>query len=123
MTPGQKARISLARAIYSQSPIILLDDPFSVMEFRVSQNLVNKVVVGHLKTTTRILVTESYYLLPIVDRVIYIDDGEIKFQGSFLELKQRNYPIDEILKKRSDEYFVQGQIEGERSILPNQPFE
>jgi ATP-binding cassette subfamily C (CFTR/MRP) protein 4 len=54
---GQKARISLARALYQDADIYLLDDPLSAVDPEVAQNLFNKCVTGFLKDKIVVLVT------------------------------------------------------------------
>lgn len=56
------------------------------------------VLIDHLEGKTRIIVTQSYYLLPIVDKVIYLDEGEVKFYGNFVELKQSGIDVTSILE-------------------------
>jgi len=54
---GQKARISLARAIYSNADIYLLDDPLSAVDPNVANLLFSECIQGHLKDKAVILVT------------------------------------------------------------------
>jgi len=54
---GQKARISLARAIYSDADIMCLDDPLSAVDPEVANSLFNEISTGVLKDKLVILVT------------------------------------------------------------------
>lgn len=54
---GQKARICLARAVYSRAEIYLLDDPLSAVDSKVAKNIFNNCIQGLLKDKTVILVT------------------------------------------------------------------
>lgn len=54
---GQKARISLARAVYSQADIYLLDDPLSAVDPQVAHDIFENCIRGALKGKLRILVT------------------------------------------------------------------
>jgi ATP-binding cassette subfamily C (CFTR/MRP) protein 4 len=56
---GQKARISLARAVYSQADIYLLDDPLSAVDPQVASNIFNKCIREALKDELVILVTHQ----------------------------------------------------------------
>lgn len=56
---GQKARISLARAVYSQADIYLLDDPLSAVDPQVAHDIFEKCIRGALSGKLRILVTHQ----------------------------------------------------------------
>jgi len=91
LSGGQKQRVSLARAVYQNSDIYLLDDPLSAVDAHVGRHLFDHVIgpKGMLKDKTRILVTHRISILPQVDEIIVIKDGVISEQGSYEELIQR----------------------------------
>jgi ABC-type multidrug transport system fused ATPase/permease subunit len=57
LSGGQKARVALARAVYSNVDIFLLDDPLSAVDSKVRYKLFHDLIEGELKDKTRILVT------------------------------------------------------------------
>lgn len=57
LSGGQKARIGLARAVYAENEIVLMDDPLSALDSNVKRKIFKKVIRGELEDTTRILVT------------------------------------------------------------------
>jgi len=57
LSGGQKARLSLARAVYSRNDIYLLDDPLSAVDAKVARKLYHNCLNGILKGKTVILVT------------------------------------------------------------------
>ena len=59
LSGGQKARIALARAIYSDKDIYLLDDPISAVDIHVGKFIMNQCLNGFLKNKTRVLVTHA----------------------------------------------------------------
>jgi ABC-type bacteriocin/lantibiotic exporter with double-glycine peptidase domain len=59
LSGGQKARISLARAIYSERDIYLLDDPISAVDVHVGKFIINETLNGYLKERTRVLITHA----------------------------------------------------------------
>jgi len=89
LSGGQKARISLARAVYMASTrIMLFDDPLSAVDSHVGEHLLNNVITGDiLKGVTRILITHHVHVLSRCDKVIMLEDGKIKHYGTFDELE------------------------------------
>ncbi|KAM5281161.1 ATP-binding cassette sub-family C member 2-like [Ctenodactylus gundi] len=85
---GQKHRVSLARAVYSDADIYLLDDPLSAVDVHVGKQLFDKVIgpSGLLNTKTRILVTHNQTLLPQMDLILVMKDGRIAQMGTYQEL-------------------------------------
>ena len=86
LSGGQKARVSIARAVYAQRDIILLDDPLSALDSNVKTKVFENLLERHLAGTTRILVTHAVDFLDRVDRIIVMENGEAKHVGSFEEL-------------------------------------
>ena len=81
LSGGQKQRISLARAVYAEADIIILDDCLSAVDAHVGKHLFEKCIRGVLKEKTVIFVTHQSHFLPYADRVIVIDKGVIAYQG------------------------------------------
>lgn len=81
---GQKARVSLARAAYSKSDIVLLDDPLSAVDAYVGKAILeNCLLNGPLSDRTRILVTHSLHVLDKLDYIYVMDNGEVIEQGTY----------------------------------------
>ena len=59
MSGGQKARISLARAVYSDADIMLLDDPLSAVDPEVANKIFSDCIRGVLKDKVVVLVTHQ----------------------------------------------------------------
>ncbi len=59
LSGGQKARVSLARAVYADTDIVLLDDPLSAVDANVGRHIFEKCISGALAGKTRILVTHQ----------------------------------------------------------------
>jgi len=86
LSGGQKARISLARAIYADREMVLLDDPISALDANVKKKIFENVLLNHLKEKTIILVTHAVDFLHLVDRIVVFNEGEIVLQGSYEEI-------------------------------------
>ncbi|KAG4106141.1 P-loop containing nucleoside triphosphate hydrolase protein [Neocallimastix lanati (nom. inval.)] len=89
LSGGQKQRINLARAVYFNSDIILMDDPLSAVDAHVSRALFDNCILGALADKTRVLVTHQLHVLPRVDYIIVMKGGRIEEQGEYDELMQK----------------------------------
>ncbi|KAJ7320468.1 hypothetical protein JRQ81_019979 [Phrynocephalus forsythii] len=96
---GQKQRVSLARAVYSNADLYLLDDPLSAVDVHVGKHLFEKVIgpSGLLRNKTRILVTHSLTLLPQADLLVMMEDGRIIEMGSYQELLSKRANFAELV--------------------------
>ncbi|XP_046853052.1 multidrug resistance-associated protein 1-like isoform X2 [Xenia sp. Carnegie-2017] len=105
LSGGQKQRINLARAVYFNADIYLLDDPLSAVDAHVGKHIFDHVIgpKGCLKKKTRILITHSIRILPEVDNIIVIKDGKITESGSYSELVENNGAFSEYLKTYTSE--------------------
>ena len=79
MSGGQKARIALARAIYADTDIILLDDPLSAVDSHVGKTIWNEAILNYLRArgTTIIIASHQTQYFVDCDRVMQIVNGEI----------------------------------------------
>eukprot|EP00345_Euplotes_harpa_P014311 CAMPEP_0168352156 /NCGR_PEP_ID=MMETSP0213-20121227/22369_1 /TAXON_ID=151035 /ORGANISM="Euplotes harpa, Strain FSP1.4" /LENGTH=926 /DNA_ID=CAMNT_0008363285 /DNA_START=845 /DNA_END=3626 /DNA_ORIENTATION=+ len=103
LSGGQKARVSLARAVYSQKDIILMDDPISALDANTKKKIFEELFLEELKDKTRVLVTHAVDFLDRVDRIVIMKHGKIKYIGTYEELKNNDMiqHIIETLKKVS----------------------
>lgn len=65
LSGGQKQRISLARAVYQDADIYLLDDTLSAVDAHVGLHILNNCIRGLLAAKTRVLVTHNIHILPL----------------------------------------------------------
>ncbi|CAG9767682.1 unnamed protein product [Ceutorhynchus assimilis] len=86
LSGGQKARINLARAIYREADIYLLDDPLSAVDIHVSKHLYDLCINGYLYNKTRILVTHQVHHLKDADHIVILNNGRIENEGTFSSL-------------------------------------
>ncbi|XP_063790448.1 multidrug resistance-associated protein 1 isoform X2 [Pseudophryne corroboree] len=100
LSGGQKQRVSLARAVYCNADIYLLDDPLSAVDAHVGKHIFDKVIgpKGLLKDKTRILVTHGVSYLPQMDSIIVMVDGKITEVGSYQELLKQDGAFAEFLR-------------------------
>ncbi|KAI5115939.1 hypothetical protein M0805_009349, partial [Coniferiporia weirii] len=91
LSGGQKARVALARAVYSRSKYVLLDDPLSAVDSHTSRFLYERLFLGPLmKNRTVVLVTHHVELvLPGTHYLVRMLDGRIDLQGTVKNLRER----------------------------------
>ena len=99
LSGGQKQRVNLARAVYANKDLYLLDDPLSAVDSHVGKHIFEKVIgkKGLLSNKTRILVTHAVSYLPLVDTIIVMKDGGISEIGSYEELLNNRNEFSEFL--------------------------
>ena len=91
LSGGQKARVSIARAAYSEADIYLLDDPISALDAHVGQAVMINCFCNFMKGKTRILITHALQYLSFMDRIIHMEDGRISWIGSYEEIKAQPF--------------------------------
>ncbi|CAH8451448.1 unnamed protein product [Schistosoma turkestanicum] len=97
LSGGQKARIALARVAYSRQKILLLDDPLAAVDARVSNHLFQKCICDFLSDRLRLFVTHQHQLLPCMDRILVLKEGEIAFFGTYTELQTMKLRTDDFI--------------------------
>ncbi|VDI57681.1 ATP-binding cassette, subfamily C (CFTR/MRP), member 1 [Mytilus galloprovincialis] len=100
LSGGQKQRVSLARAVYQNADIYLLDDSLSAVDAHVGKHIFDEIIGsnGLLKEKTRILVTHGINYIRKVDIIITMVDGRIGEIGSFDELTEHDGPFAGFMK-------------------------
>ncbi|KAL0992606.1 hypothetical protein UPYG_G00095640 [Umbra pygmaea] len=100
LSGGQKQRVSLARAVYCNCAVYLMDDPLSAVDAHVGKHIFEKVIgpQGVLKDRTRVLVTHGLSYLPQADLILVMVEGEITEMGSYQELMERDRAFAEFLR-------------------------
>ena len=106
LSGGQRARVSLARAVYVDADLYLLDDPLSAVDFKVGRHIFEKCIKGLLGEKTRLLTSHQEQHMKDADRVIVLHKGRVLGKGTFAELQGKgilNTTIDPLYKNASTE--------------------
>uniref|UniRef100_A0A8C9VHA9 ATP-binding cassette sub-family C member 5 n=1 Tax=Scleropages formosus TaxID=113540 RepID=A0A8C9VHA9_SCLFO len=90
LSGGQRQRISLARALYSNRAIYILDDPLSALDAHVGNHIFNNVIKKQLRQKTTLFVTHQLQYLVDCDEIIFMRDGSIVEQGNHESLMNLN---------------------------------
>ena len=102
LSGGQKIRISMARAVYSNSDIYLFDDPLSPLDPSIRNNIFHNVIKGYLKSKTILIATHALQYIPSFKHVIHMKHGKIDFIGTAKEA-MRQYFYKEYIKTENKE--------------------
>lgn len=103
LSGGQKARVNLARAVYQDADIYLLDDPLSAVDAEVGRHLFEHCICGILKEKPRILVTHQLQFLKAADQILVLKEGHMVASGTYSELQQSGLDFTSLLKKDEEE--------------------
>uniref|UniRef100_A0A7N6BJF9 Multidrug resistance-associated protein 4 n=1 Tax=Anabas testudineus TaxID=64144 RepID=A0A7N6BJF9_ANATE len=103
LSGGQKARVNLARAVYQNADIYLLDDPLSAVDAEVGRHLFEQCICGLLKNKPRILVTHQLQYLKAADEILVLKEGHMVAKGTYTELQRSGVDFTSLLKKEEEE--------------------
>ncbi|OAA35709.1 ABC transporter, transmembrane domain, type 1 [Beauveria brongniartii RCEF 3172] len=124
LSGGQKARISLARALYSRAGILLLDDIFSAVDVHTAQHLFEHALTGPLAAgRTRILATHHIGIcLPQTECIAHLEHGAVSFTGPVAQLRASGM-LDSLLRSCEPDKTPQGNGRVTLNPVPSSPLE
>ncbi|KAI0012833.1 ATP-binding cassette transporter protein YOR1-like protein [Xylariaceae sp. FL0662B] len=100
---GQKQRLNIARAIYFNADIVLMDDPLSAVDAHVGRHIMDNAILGLLKDKCRILATHQLWVLNRCDRIIWMDGGKIHAIDTFDNLMANNAGFRTLMETTAQE--------------------
>lgn len=105
LSGGQKARVSLARALYSRAEIFLLDDVLSAVDAHVGKKITKRVLgpEGLLASKTLILATNSVKILNLALEIVFLQKGKIVERGSFSDLVSKDSEVSRLVKEYAED--------------------
>jgi ABC-type multidrug transport system ATPase subunit len=105
LSGGQKARVSLARAVYARADIYLLDDVLSAVDSHVGRHIIDNVLGprGLLSSKTRILATNAIAVLRQASYVTLLKDGEVAERGTYKQLVAMKGLVADLLRTAGHE--------------------
>ena len=102
LSGGQRARVSLARAVYVDADLYLLDDPLSAVDVKVGRQIFERCIKDLLGSKTRLLITHQEQHMKEAHQVIVLYKGRVLGKGKFTELQQKgilNQTVDPLYQK------------------------
>ena len=101
LSVGQKQRMAIARALYSEPDVLILDEATSSLDLKTEDEICH--VLNELKTkTTIIVIAHRLSTIKSADRILFMENGMISAQGSFDELIQYSDNFKELVKLAFD---------------------
>ncbi|XP_060518789.1 probable multidrug resistance-associated protein lethal(2)03659 isoform X2 [Cylas formicarius] len=102
LSGGQRARINLARAVYKEADIYLLDDPLSAVDTHVGRHLFDECIAGYLKSKCVVLVTHQLQYLKNVQSIYLLGNGKIESSGTYEEVQNSGTEFTNLLEELKD---------------------
>lgn len=104
---GQKQRLNIARAIYFDADIVLMDDPLSAVDAHVGRHIFDNAICGLLKDKCRVLATHQLWVLNRCDRVIWVEDGRIQAMDTYDNLMKNDPAFQHLMETTAVEEKVE----------------
>uniref|UniRef100_A0A672TH31 ATP binding cassette subfamily C member 8 n=1 Tax=Strigops habroptila TaxID=2489341 RepID=A0A672TH31_STRHB len=122
LSGGQRQRISVARALYQQTNVVFLDDPFSALDIHLSDHLMQEGILKMLREDKRtiVLVTHKLQYLPHADWIIAMKDGTIQREGTLKDIQKSETELFEhwkTLMNRQDQELEKETIIETKTVL------
>uniref|UniRef100_A0A803TBY3 ATP binding cassette subfamily C member 8 n=1 Tax=Anolis carolinensis TaxID=28377 RepID=A0A803TBY3_ANOCA len=122
LSGGQRQRISVARALYQQTNVVFLDDPFSALDIHLSDHLMQEGILNMLRDDKRtvVLVTHKLQYLPHADWIIAMKDGTIQREGTLKDIQKSETELFEhwkTLMNRQDQELEKESLIERKAVL------
>ena len=85
---GQLQRIALARALYTNAPVLLLDESISALDAATAKSTVTNIFEAYASSTI-VMVLHQLEFLPLMDEIYLFEDGKIVFRGTYQQLSRQ----------------------------------
>uniref|UniRef100_A0AAR5P3C7 Multidrug resistance-associated protein 4-like n=1 Tax=Dendroctonus ponderosae TaxID=77166 RepID=A0AAR5P3C7_DENPD len=115
LSGGQRARVALARAVYRDADIYLLDDPLSAVDAHVAKHLFEGCIQGYLRGKTRVVVTHQVQFLKGADLIVVMNNGKIERMGSYADLQEELSALSKEIQMQQQVHAAVGQKDREQT--------
>ncbi|KAL6250213.1 ATP-binding cassette transporter yor1 [Rhinocladiella similis] len=116
LSGGQKQRLNIARAIYFDADIVLMDDPLSAVDAHVGRHIMDEAICGLMKNKCRILATHQLHVLSRCDRIIWMEDGHIQAIDTFDNLMAHSVDFQKLMATTAQEDTQATKLEDEEEV-------
>lgn len=125
---GQKQRLNIARAIYFDADLVLMDDPLSAVDAHVGRHIFDKAIMGLLKDKARVLATHQLWVLNRCDRIIWMEEGRILAIDTFDNLMRDHEGFQTLMattgveeEQEAEAHVNDDEIEEEKKDMKKKP--
>ena len=123
LSGGQRQRVSLARSVYYDADIVLLDDPLSAVDQSVGRHIFEECFMKHLNDKTLIVAINQLQYLSQMDFVVYMSNGIIKAKGTYQELMATDTSFSELVNNHVIEDEIEEQDDLDAAPMNNKTFD
>ena len=115
LSGGQRQRVSLARSVYYDSDIVIMDDPLSAVDQHVGRHIFEECFMKHLKNKTLIVAINQLQYLSELDHIVFVNNGTIIAQGTYGDLMANNEKFHDMVSAHvaDGNYEVEDDFAGE----------
>uniref|UniRef100_A0A3Q2VJ82 Cystic fibrosis transmembrane conductance regulator n=1 Tax=Haplochromis burtoni TaxID=8153 RepID=A0A3Q2VJ82_HAPBU len=97
LSGGQRARLCLARAVYKDADLYLLDAPFTHLDIATEKEIFENCICKLMASKTRVVVTSKLEHLKRADKILLLHNGDCYFYGTFSELQAKRPDFSSLL--------------------------
>ncbi|EWM27872.1 multidrug resistance-associated protein 1-like isoform 1 [Nannochloropsis gaditana] len=98
LSGGQKARIALARALYQQCEVYVLDDCLAAVDSEVAKHILDNCICGLLREKTVLLATHNLHTLERADQLLLLEGQRMAFKGTYTEFARTGHTFVELTR-------------------------
>ena len=117
LSGGQKQRLNIARAIYHNSDLVLMDDPLSAVDAHVGRHIFDRAIRGLLEGKCRVLATHQLHVLSRCDRVIMLENGMVRKIDTFDNLMSQDEAFRNLMATTAQEEKEEAEEGGEKQLV------
>ena len=98
LSGGQKQRTAIARAVYADAELAILDDPLSLSDAHVAKDVFKRCIRGVLRDKAVLLVTHQLQFTEFADNILVMKDGRIVESGKYADLMETGPTFQAMMK-------------------------
>ena len=106
LSGGQRQKIAIARALYRDSDIIIMDEASSALD-PISEVEINKTIIEQLHDKSMIIISHRLSTIKHVDKIYFMENGEIVESGSHEELMNLNGKYAKMFMIQAEQYHIE----------------